>query len=115
MVDGVVHPPIEGPLAERLVSLFRQLGDEVPYSTAVDVESFEHAGDLRRIRVNVYVDKPSQRAMLIGEDGARMKAIASQARADMEQLFGGRVFLDVWVRVKRGWSQSEAMLKRLGY
>ena len=95
--------------------IFRQLGDEVPYSTAVDVESFEHAGDLRRIRVNVYVDKPSQRAMLIGEDGARMKAIASQARADMEQLFGGRVYLDIWVRVKRGWSQSEAMLKRLGY
>jgi GTP-binding protein Era len=95
--------------------IFRQLGDEVPYSTAVDVESFAHEGDLRRIRVNVYVDKASQRAILLGEGGSRMKAIASQARADMEQLFGGRVFLDVWVRVKPGWADSDAMLKRLGY
>jgi GTP-binding protein Era len=95
--------------------IFRQLGDEVPYSTAVDVESFAHEGDLRRIRVNVYVDKASQRAILLGESGSRMKAIASQARADMEQLFGGRVFLDVWVRVKPGWADSDAMLKRLGY
>jgi GTP-binding protein Era len=95
--------------------IFRQLGDEVPYSTAVAVESFEHEGELRRIRVNVYVDKASQRAILLGEGGGRMKAIASQARADMEHLFGGPVFLDVWVRVKRGWADSEAMLKRLGY
>lgn len=95
--------------------IFRQLGDEVPYSTAVMIDSFEHGGDLRRIRATVFVDKSSQRAMLIGEGGARMKAIASQARADMEALFGGRVFLDVWVRVKSGWSNSDAMLTRLGY
>jgi GTP-binding protein Era len=95
--------------------IFRQLGDEVPYSTAVVIEGFEHAGDLRRIRATVLVDKSSQRAILIGDGGSRMKAIASQARADMETLFGGRVFLDVWVRVKRGWSDSDAMLTRLGY
>ena len=95
--------------------IFRQLGDEVPYATAVTVESFEHRGDLRRIRVNVLVDKASQRAILIGERGERMKAITSQARADMERLFGGRVFLDVWVRVKRGWPDNDAMLTRLGY
>ena len=92
--------------------IFRQLGDEVPYSTAVVIDSFEHEGDLRRIRATVFVDKASQRAILIGEGGARMKAIASQARADMEALFGGRVFLDVWVRVKSGWSDSDAMLTR---
>jgi len=95
--------------------IFRQLGDEVPYSTAVIIESFEHEGDLRRIRATVFVAKSGQRAILVGENGARMKAIASQARADMEALFGGRVFLDVWVRVKQGWSDSDAMLKRLGY
>lgn len=95
--------------------IFRQLGDEVPYATAVMIESFEHEGDLRRIRATVIVDKASQRAILVGEGGARMKAIASQARADMERLFGGRVFLDVWVRVKKGWSDSDAMLTRLGY
>ena len=95
--------------------IFRQLGDEIPYSTAVVIEGFEHVGDLRRIRAEVLVGKPSQRAILIGEGGARMKAIASQARGDMETLFGGRVYLDVWVRVKSGWSDSDAMLTRLGY
>ncbi len=95
--------------------IFRQLGDEIPYSTAVVIESFEHEGELRRIRATVLVDKSSQRAILVGEAGARMKAIASQARGDMEALFGGRVFLDVWVRVKSGWSDSDAMLTRLGY
>jgi len=95
--------------------IFRQLGDEVPYSTAVTIDSFEHEGDLRRIRATVFVDKASQRAILIGEGGARMKTIASQARADIEQLCGGRVFLDVWVRVKHGWFDNEAMLGRLGY
>ena len=95
--------------------IFRQLGDEIPYSTAVVIEGFEHEGNLRRIRAEVLVDKASQRAILIGEGGARMKAIASQARGDMETLFGGRVYLDVWVRVKSGWSDSDAMLARLGY
>ena len=95
--------------------IFRQLGDEVPYGTAVSIESFEHDGELRRIRATIFVAKTSQRAILVGEGGGRMKTIASQARADMEGLFGGKVFLDVWVRVKRGWSDSDAMLTRLGY
>lgn len=95
--------------------IFRQLGDEVPYGTAVTIDSFEHDGNLRRVRATIFVDKAGQRAILIGEGGARMKAIASQARVDMEQLFAGPVFLDVWVRVKRGWSNSDAMLTRLGY
>ncbi len=95
--------------------IFRQLGDEVPYSAAVAIDAFEQEGDLRRIRATVFVDKASQRAILLGREGARMKAIASQARADMESLFGGTVYLDVWVRVKSGWSNSEAMLTRLGY
>jgi GTP-binding protein Era len=95
--------------------IFRQLGDEVPYGTAVEIERFEHEGDLRRIGAIVYVDKASQRAILVGEGGSRMKAIATNARLDMERLFGGKVFLEVWVRVKRGWADNEAMLTRLGY
>ncbi|HEX6795874.1 MAG TPA: GTPase Era [Casimicrobiaceae bacterium] len=95
--------------------IFRQLGDEVPYGAAVAIDSFEHEGGLRRIRATVYVDKASQRAILVGEGGGRMKAIATQARLDMEALFGGKVFLEVWVRVKRGWADSDAMLTRLGY
>jgi GTP-binding protein Era len=104
-------------LAAELVreKIFRQLGDEVPYATAVVIERFEQEGALRRINAAVLVDRASQRAILIGEKGARMKAIASQARQDMETLFGGPVFLEVWVRVKRGWADDERSLARLGY
>ncbi len=70
---------------------------------------------MRRIYATVYVDKAGQRAILLGEGGARMKAIATQARAEMERLFGGKVFLEVWVRVKRGWADSDRSLTRFGY
>jgi GTP-binding protein Era len=104
-------------LAAELVreKIFRLLGDEVPYATTVTIERFEQEGKLRRIHATVLVDKASQRAILLGEGGTRMKSIATQARKDMERLFGGPVFLEVWVRVKRGWADSEASLARLGY
>ena len=95
--------------------IFRQLGDEVPYAATVSIEQFTQDGALRRIHATVFVDKASQRAILLGEGGTRMKAIASQARADMERVFGGRVFLEVWVKVKRGWASDEAQLTRFGY
>ncbi len=95
--------------------IFRLLGDEVPYATTVGIEQFVLDGSLRRIHATVYVDKPGQRALLLGEGGARMKAIATQARAEMERLFGGKVYLEVWVRVKRGWADTDASLARFGY
>ena len=95
--------------------IFRLLGDEVPYATTVGIEQFAVEGSLRRIHATVYVDKPGQRALLLGEGGARMKAIATQARAEMERLFGGKVYLEVWVRVKRGWADTDASLARFGY
>jgi GTP-binding protein Era len=95
--------------------IYRQLGDEVPYATAVAIDTFDHEGDLRRIHATVYVDKAGQRAILLGERGARMKAIATAARGEMERLFGGKVFLEVWVRVKPGWADDERMLSQLGY
>jgi GTPase len=95
--------------------IFRKLGDEVPYATTVGIESFAVDGALRRIHATVYVDKTSQRAILLGEGGATMKAIASEARADMERVFGGKVYLEVWVRVKRGWADTDASLARFGY
>ena len=95
--------------------IFRRLGDEVPYATAVGIESFEHEGDARRIGVVVWVAKPGQRAILLGEGGATMKAIASEARQVMLKLFGGRIHLEVWVRVKKGWADDDATLARLGY
>ncbi|MBS0321098.1 MAG: GTPase Era [Proteobacteria bacterium] len=104
-------------LAAELIreKIFRLLGDEVPYATTVTIERFEEDGKLRRIAAVVLVERAGQRAILVGEGGATMKAIASDARRDMETLFGGKVFLEVFVRVRSGWSESEATLKRLGY
>ena len=95
--------------------IFRRLGEEIPYATTVAIDRFEHDGALRRVHATVYADKASQRAILLGEGGATMKAIASAARRDMERLFGGKVFLEVWVKVRSGWADDEAMLERLGY
>jgi GTP-binding protein Era len=95
--------------------LFRLLGDEVPYATAVEVERFEAAGQLRRIGASIIVDRPGQKAIVIGRGGEKLKTIATQARQDMEKLFGSRVYLEVWVRVRRGWADDPRALRNLGY
>ena len=95
--------------------IFRLLGEEVPYATTVAIDRFEQDGPVRRIHATVYVDRENQRAILLGAAGAQMKEIASKARIDMERLFGGPVFLEVWVRVKRGWADDDALLTRFGY
>ncbi len=104
-------------LASELVreKLFRLLGEEIPYSTAVEIESFELEGEMRRIRALILVDKPNQKAIVIGKKGEKLKAIASRARIDMEKLFGGKVFLEIWVKVKSGWGDDERLIKSLGY
>jgi GTP-binding protein Era len=103
-------------LAAELVreKLFRLLGDELPYATAVEIERFETAGELRRISAAILVDKQNQKAIIIGKDGEKLKAIGTQARKDMERLFGGKVFLETWVRVRSGWADDAAALKRMG-
>lgn len=104
-------------LASELVreKLFRLLGDEIPYSTAVEIEQFKMEGEMRRIHALILVDKPNQKAIVIGRGGEKLKAVATQARRDMEKLFGGKVFLEVWVKVKSGWSDDERVIKSLGY
>ncbi len=104
-------------LAAELIreKLFRQLGDELPYLSAVIIERFELAGELRRIHAAIIVDKESHKGMVIGAGGARLKSIASKARLDMEQLFGGKVHLEVWVKVKSGWTENQQLLRQLGY
>ena len=95
--------------------IFRLLGEEVPYAATVAIDSFEQKGKLRRIHATIHVDRHNQRAILLGEGGQRMKEIASAARVDMERLFGGQVFLEVWVRVTKGWAEDDAKLRRFGY
>ena len=95
--------------------IFRLLGEEVPYSTSVMIEQFTQEGNLRRIHASVIVDKPGQKAILIGKGGEKMKAISTQARKDMETLFGSKVYLEVWVKIKSGWADDERAVKSLGY
>ena len=104
-------------LAAELVRerIFRLLGDELPYSIAVDIEGFEVEGNLRRIAAVIYVDKPGHKAIVIGEKGATIKRIGTEARHAMEALFGSKVFLETHVRVKSGWADNEAALRLLGY
>jgi GTP-binding protein Era len=104
-------------LAAEIVreKLFRSLGEELPYGAAVEIEKFEHEGHLRRIYATIVVSRAAHKAMVIGAKGVKLKSIATQARKDMEQLFDGKVYLEVWVRVKQGWADDARSLHALGY
>ncbi|MGH8174436.1 MAG: GTPase Era [Rhodanobacteraceae bacterium] len=95
--------------------LMLRFSDELPYAAAVEIERFEDAGDLARIGAVIWVEREGQKAIVIGAGGAQLKAIGTAARQAMETMFGRRVFLELWVRVRESWSDDEAMLSRLGY
>ncbi len=104
-------------LAAELVreKVFRFTGEELPYSVSVIIEQFKMEGKLRRIHAAILVDKDAHKAMLLGKNGEKMKEIATQARLDMEKMFGGKVYLEVWVKVRSGWADDARVLKSLGY
>ena len=104
-------------LAGELVreQLMLRLGDELPYSTTVEIERFEEDGELLRIAAVVWVEREGQKPIVIGKGGERLKAIGAGARTGMERLFGRKVFLETWCRVREGWSDDEAALRRFGY
>jgi len=79
------------------------------------IEKFEVEGALRRIFATIVVEKQTQKAMIIGEKGERLKRIGTDARRDMEAMFDGKVYLELWVRVKKGWADDEALVKQYGY
>lgn len=95
--------------------LMRQLGAELPYATTVEIERFVEDGELLRIGAVIWVERDGQKAIVIGKGGARLREIGTQARSHMESLFGRKVFLETWVRVREGWSDDEAALRTLGY
>ncbi|MFC3111154.1 GTPase Era [Undibacterium arcticum] len=104
-------------LASEIVreKLFRFVGDELPYTSTVLIEKFEQEGDLRRVFAAILVERDTHKSMVIGNKGARLKDISTQARLDMEKLFGGPVYLEIWVKVKSGWADNEAGLRAYGY
>ena len=99
-------------LREQLVQRY---GQELPYSTTVEIERFEEQGGRYLIHALVWVERPGQKAIIIGKGGEALKAAATQARLEMQKLFGCPVRLEVWVKLKKSWSSDEAALASLGY
>ena len=95
--------------------VFRWTGDELPYTSTVVIEKFEQEGRLRRIFATILVERDTQKAMVIGQKGSKLKQISTEARLDMEKLFDGPVYLETFVKVKSGWADNEAGLRAYGY
>ncbi|WP_150048368.1 MULTISPECIES: GTPase Era [Methylomonas] len=95
--------------------LTRRLGDELPYSLTVDIELYEDFEELSKIYANIWVERSSQKSIVIGKQGEMLKKIGTDARIDIERLLGHKVFLQLWVKVKKGWSDSERALHNLGF
>lgn len=104
-------------LASELVreKIMRQLGDELPYSVTVEIEEFKAVKGILHISALILVERDGQKKILIGDKGEKMKTIGRDARKDMEIMFESKVMLNLWVKVKRGWSDDERALKSLGY
>ena len=118
--DDITDRPERFLAAELLrEKLFRNLGEELPYGIAVEIEKFDtevsNGQELRRIHAAVIVDKEAHKAIVIGKGGERLKRVSTDARKDMERLFGGKVWLETWVKVKSGWADDERALRSLGY
>jgi GTPase len=95
--------------------VFRWTGDELPYTSTVLIDKFETEGRLRRVFATILVDRDTHKAMIIGQKGAKLKQISTEARLDMEKLFDGPVYLETFVKVKSGWADNEAGLRAYGY
>jgi len=95
--------------------LFMEMGQELPYRCEVVIESFKEEGRLRRIEAIILIERDSQRAIVLGTKGERLKRMATAARKDMERMFGGKVYLGVWVKVRRAWTDDVRVLRQLGY
>ncbi len=114
--DVVTDQPMRVLAAEIIrEKLLQKTRDELPFAVAVAIESFKEEGKLARISATIYVEKDSQKAIVIGKHGEILKAVGTHARIDMENLFGMKVFLELWVKVKEAWRQDERMLVELGY
>ena len=104
-------------LVEEIVreKLMRQLGDEIPHSAAVVVERFVSGPKMTEIHADIYVERDGQKRIVIGRQGARLKLVGSEARKDIEHLLDTKVMLHLFVKVRKGWTNSDKLLNRLGY
>ncbi len=95
--------------------LFRLTGDELPYTSTVIIDQYQEEGSLRRIAATIVVERDSHKGMVIGEKGEKLKRIGTEARQELEVLTGGKVFLEIWVKVRSGWADDDARVRSFGY
>jgi GTP-binding protein Era len=93
----------------------RQLGNELPYETTVEIEKFDEQDEIIHLHALILVERDSQKSIVIGKQGQRLKLVGSEARKDIEALLGKKLMLKLWVKVKQGWSDDSRALKSLGF
>jgi GTP-binding protein Era len=115
--DDTVTDQTMRTLAAEMIreKLLRQTHEEIPYSLAVEIDEFIEEGKLARITASVLVERESHKAIVIGKHGERLKTVGTEARLDMERVFGMKVFLQLWVKVREAWREDEHALIELGY
>jgi GTP-binding protein Era len=104
-------------LASEIIreKLVRELGQELPYTSTVNIDKFDEDKDIVRIHATIYVESAGQKSIIIGKKGARLKSIGTKAREDICKLVESKVYLNLWVKVREGWSNDERALRGLGY
>ena len=114
--DQITDKP-ERFLAAEIVreKLTRRLVKELPYALTVEIERFSEAPTLTRINAVIWVERETQKSIVIGHKGSVLKTVGQQARIDLENLMAKKVYLELWVKVKKGWSDNERALQNLGY
>ena len=115
--DGMISDQPERQLAAEVIreKLLRLLEEEIPHGTAVAIEEWKEKRDVISIRAEIYCEKASHKGMIIGKNGATIKTVGTYAREDLEKMLGTRIFLDLYVRVKENWRDSDFTLRNFGY
>ena len=104
-------------LASEIIreKLIRELGQELPYTSTVSIDKYDDAPDIVHIHATIYVESEGQKAIIIGKKGSRLKSIGTKSREDISKMIETKVYLNLWVKVREGWSNDERALRGLGY
>ena len=115
--DDIVTDQPERQMAAEIIreKLLRTLNKEIPHGVAVLIEDFKDEGSLIRIIANIYCEKESHKGIIVGKGGAELKMVGTYARQDLEKLFGTKVYLNLWVKVKANWRENEQIVSNFGY
>jgi GTP-binding protein Era len=114
--DMITDQPERQIVAEIIrEKILRTLNKEIPHGTAVVIEEFKDEGSLLRIRAEIFCEKASHKGIIVGKNGASLKLIGTYAREDLEKLFGAKVYLNLWVKIKENWRESARTVSNFGY